>query len=129
MSIPLAGQMRKTGGSGAFGHAQDLLECLHVPHRVVDGIVVMGRLPESLPALRVAPVSVEAGPEVADAAARVPERVIHPGAIEHAGKPQVGDLGQQQAGRAVDRTAAPEQRDRDLHAGRVPPGRPAGDLR
>src|SRR5579863_9123795 len=78
---------RCDGGSGAFGHAQDLLECLHVTHRVVDGIVVVDGPPEPLPALRVAPVPVESGPEVADAAGGVPERVIQPGPVEHAGYP------------------------------------------
>src|SRR5215475_15227994 len=68
-------------------HEQDLLECLHVPHRVVDRIVVMGRPPEPLPALGLAPVPVEAGPEVADAAARVPERIVHSSPVEHASYP------------------------------------------
>src|SRR5689334_11523763 len=43
--------------------------------------------PEPLPALGVAPVPVEAGPEVADAAARVPEWIVHPSSIEHASYP------------------------------------------
>src|SRR5215467_14783576 len=68
-------------------HAQDLVERFHVPHRVVDGIVVMGRTSEPLPALGLAPVPVEAGPEIADAAARVPERIIHSSPIEHASYP------------------------------------------
>jgi DNA-binding Lrp family transcriptional regulator len=68
-------------------HAQDLLECLHVSHRVVDGIVVMGCSPEPLPALRVAPVLVEAGPEVANAPAGVTEWIVHSRPIEHAGYP------------------------------------------
>jgi len=67
--------------------AQDLLECLHVPHRVVDGIVVMGCPSEPLPALCLAPVAVEAGPEVADAAAGVPERIGHSSPVEHASYP------------------------------------------
>ncbi len=48
---------------------------------VVDG------LPEPLPALGVAPVAVDAGPEVADPAAGVAERVVHPGPVEHPGDP------------------------------------------
>src|SRR6185437_2240951 len=47
----------------------------------------MGRLPQSFPALCVAPVPVQAGPEVADAAAGVPERVVHSGPVEHARYP------------------------------------------
>src|ERR1700745_3833469 len=47
----------------------------------------MGCPSEPLPALCVAPVPVEAGPEVADAAARVPEWVLHSGPIEHASYP------------------------------------------
>src|ERR1700733_15051215 len=47
--------------SGFLGQAQDLLERLHVAHRVVDGIVVMDGPSEPLPALGVAPVPVEAG--------------------------------------------------------------------
>src|SRR5215467_7293294 len=68
-------------------HAQDLVERFHVPHRVVDGIVVMGRTSEPLPALGLAPVPVEAGPEIADAAARVPEWIVHSSPIEHASYP------------------------------------------
>src|SRR5580700_4914433 len=40
-----------------------------------------------LPALCVGPVPVEAGPEIADAAARVPEWIVHPSPIEHASYP------------------------------------------
>src|SRR5690242_17636767 len=47
----------------------------------------MGGPPEPLPALCLAPVPVEAGPEIADPAARVPERVVHSGPVEHAGYP------------------------------------------
>src|SRR5215471_16067517 len=71
----------------ASRHAQDLLECFRVPHRVVDGIMVMGCPSEPLPALCVAPVPVEACPEVADAAARVPEWIVHSSPIEHASYP------------------------------------------
>src|SRR5258708_3364490 len=42
---------------------------------------------EPLPALRVAPVPVEAGPEIADAAAGVPEWIIHSSPIEQASDP------------------------------------------
>src|SRR5258708_36048948 len=68
-------------------HPHDRVERLDIPHRVVDGIVVMGCPPEPLPALRVAPVPVEAGPEVTDAAARVPEWIVHSSAVEHASYP------------------------------------------
>ena len=68
-------------------HAQDLLECLHVPHRIIDRIVVMGCPSKPLPALCVAPVPVGTGPEVTDAAARVPEWIVHSSPIEHAGYP------------------------------------------
>src|SRR5215469_16132331 len=71
----------------ALRYAQDLVECFHVPHRVVDGIVVMGCPSEPLPALRLAPVPVEAGPEIADAAAGVSEWIIHSSAVEHASYP------------------------------------------
>src|SRR6516225_5639811 len=47
----------------------------------------MGCLPELLPALCVAPVPVQAGPEVADPAAGVPEWVVHPSPVEHARYP------------------------------------------
>src|SRR5947209_11212727 len=47
----------------------------------------MGGSPEPLPALGLAPVPVEASPEVADAAAGVAERVIHSGPVEQAGYP------------------------------------------
>src|SRR5689334_24274820 len=53
----------------------------------MDGIVIMGGPPEPLPALGLAPVPVEAGPEVADPAAGVAERVVHPGPVEHARYP------------------------------------------
>src|SRR5258708_16603016 len=47
----------------------------------------MGCPSEALPALCVVPVPVEAGPEVADAAARVPEWIVHSSPIEHASYP------------------------------------------
>src|SRR5689334_11114058 len=47
----------------------------------------MGCPPVPLPALCVAPVPVEAGPEVADAAAGVSGWVVHPGPVEHASYP------------------------------------------
>src|SRR5580693_1201027 len=47
----------------------------------------MDRSSKPLPALCVAPVPVEPGPEVADAPARVPERIVHPRPIEHASYP------------------------------------------
>src|SRR5215469_18649761 len=98
LNTPALGRMRRRdrrigGGDLLLGppeslrYAQDLFECLYVSHRVVDGIVVVGCLPEPLPGLRLAPVAVEAGPEVADAAAGVAERVVHPGPVEHAGYP------------------------------------------
>src|SRR5215472_11590687 len=84
-SIELVGGISRAGV--ALHHAHDLVERLGIPHRVVDGIVVMGCPPEPLPALRVAPVPVEAGPEVADTAARVPEWIVDSSPIEHAGDP------------------------------------------
>ena len=47
----------------------------------------MGCPSKPLPALCVAPVPVETGPEVADAAAGVPEWIVHSSPIEHAGYP------------------------------------------
>src|SRR5262249_44544959 len=43
--------------------------------------------PELLPALRFGPVPIEASPEVADAAAGVPEGIVQARSIEHAGYP------------------------------------------
>src|SRR5215471_13875116 len=47
----------------------------------------MGCPSEPLPALSVAPVPVESGPEVADPAAGVPEWIVDTSAIEHASDP------------------------------------------
>src|SRR5262249_38113920 len=63
------------------------VERLDIAHRVVDGIVVMGCPPEPFPALCIAPVPVEASPEVTDAPGGVPEWVVDSSAIEHASDP------------------------------------------
>jgi len=76
-----------TRKGGVPRHAHDLVERLDITHRVVDRIVVMGCPSEPLPALSIAPVPVEAGPEVADPAARVPEWIVDSSAIEHASDP------------------------------------------
>src|SRR5215831_17556825 len=76
-----------TRETAVLHHAHDLVERLDIAHRVVDGIVVMGCPSEPFPALCVAPVPVEAGPEVTDAPGGVPEWIVESSAIEHSSDP------------------------------------------
>src|SRR6266498_12631 len=62
---------------------QDVSVRLHVSHGVVDRVVVVRGLAEPLPRLGVGPVTLHSGPEVADPAPRVTERVDQPSAVEH----------------------------------------------
>ena len=95
------------------------IEGLGVPERVVEGIMVMGCPAEPLPALGVAPVPVEAGPEVADAATGVPEWVVQPGPVEHGGDPLPVEGG----------VVADEYRPPDAEVILEPGREPRGDLR